>query len=188
MLSFHPPAPANWSSPLPSLNRATLDPPLFLSPIRRRDALSSFHGLATPVDPNCKIQSHEGEYPAGILERMRPSRPPNPSQFIYTSEGGEQQMVVQATRGYSYSMTNRRPFTLRLTPNGWPFPCNVDLLCTTRWSSPRWRWYVSFGSKKFWELRWKSRDRKSRGFFHLNKIINIIILFVLQFYLFIKCW
>lgn len=72
---FHaklPPAGASQlvlAPPLPSLNRATRDPPLFLSPIRRRGALSSFHGLATPVDPNCEI--HEGEYPAGGFWRRK---------------------------------------------------------------------------------------------------------------------
>lgn len=106
MLSFHPPAPANWSSLLPSpLNRATRDPPLFLSPIRRRGALSSFHGLATPVDPNCEI--HEGEYPAGGFWRRKECvhrghwREGNSNSLaVYLYERGrEQQMVVHARPG-----------------------------------------------------------------------------------------
>lgn len=47
-----------------------------------------------------------------------------PSQFIYSERGregtadGRSRSSRRRGDGYSYSMKNRRPFTLRLTPNG----------------------------------------------------------------------
>lgn len=58
---------------------------------------------------------------------MRPSRPLKGREFelprslsIRAREGTAdgRSRSSRRRRGYSYSMTNRRPFTLRLTPNG----------------------------------------------------------------------
>lgn len=170
MLSFHPPAPANWSSPHPSLNRATLDPPLVpFDDSTPRRVIKPPPDLPRPWIQIAEIQSHEGEYPpgSGFCRREECAEKGLHCRSLSTSEGGRKGTADGRSRssrrrgdGYSYSMKNRRPFTLRLTPNGWPFPRNVDLLCTTRWFSARWRWYC-----KFRELGWKSRDQKSRNLF-----------------------
>lgn len=112
---FHAKLPPTGASQLVVLTPPPLTAILPCSS-HRFDALSSFHGPATPVDPNC-TKPREGiqnsEKNASI------QRGEGNSQFIWEGEDSRWSFtLVQATRGYSYSMTYRRPFTFRLTPNG----------------------------------------------------------------------
>lgn len=114
---FHAKLPPAGASQL-----VALTPPLTVilpCSSHRFDALSSFHGPATPVDPNCR--SHKKKV-FRIAERMRPSSEGKGIRGLsgrgQRTADGRSFTLVEATRGYSYSMTYRRPFTFRLTPNG----------------------------------------------------------------------
>lgn len=105
MLSFHPPAPANWSSPHPSLNRATLDPPLVpFDDSTPRRVIKPPPDLPRPWIQIAEIQSHEGEYPpgSGFCRREECAEKGLHCRSLSTSEGGrgrERQMVVHARPG-----------------------------------------------------------------------------------------
>lgn len=130
MLSFHPPAPANWSSLLPS-PLLTVPPVILPCSFHRFDAAARYQASTDLPRPWIQIakSTRENIQPAdsgggknASIAATEGKGIRTPSQFIYTSEGGNSRwsftLVQSRRRGYSYSMTNRRPFTLRLTPNG----------------------------------------------------------------------
>lgn len=131
---FHAKLPSAGASqlvlaPPPPLTVPPLILPLFLSTIRRRDALSSLlrtchaRGSKLPKSKATRENIHPVLDSAGGKNARR--KDSTVAVYLPAREGGREGTADGRSRssrrrgdGYSYSMKNRRPFTLRLTPNG----------------------------------------------------------------------